>query len=100
MSGFDCSGLTTYIYKELFGIVNLPRSARGQATAGRPVTRDNIEIGDIICFDWSGGDGICDHVGIYIGSGQYIHASYSKGYVLEATLKASSPVVSIRRIIG
>ena len=99
MDGFDCSGLTTYIYQELFGITNLPRSARGQATAGKAVTRDSIEIGDIICFDWSGNDGICDHVGIYIGGGQYIHASYSKGLVLEATLKSSSPVVSIRRII-
>jgi cell wall-associated NlpC family hydrolase len=99
MDGFDCSGLTTYIYLELFGINNLPRSARGQATAGKAVPLDSIEIGDIICFDWSGNDGICDHVGIYIGGGQYIHASYTKGYVLEATLKPSFPVVSVRRII-
>jgi len=99
MDGFDCSGLTTYIYQELFGITNLPRSARGQATAGKAVPLASIEIGDIICFDWSDNDGICDHVGIYIGNGQYIHASYTKGYVLEATLKPSFPVVSVRRII-
>ncbi|HAL73641.1 MAG TPA: hypothetical protein DCM45_00945 [Clostridiales bacterium] len=99
MDGFDCSGLTTYIYLELFGITNLPRTALGQATAGKAVPLDSIEIGDIICFDWSHNDGICDHVAIYIGGGQYIHASYSKGYVLEATLKPTFPVVSVRRII-
>lgn len=99
MSGFDCSGFTTYIYQQLFGIT-LPRSAKSQAGAGIAVSADTIRTGDILCFDWSNGDGICDHVGLYIGGGQYIHASYSKGLVLESTVNFSrNPIVSIRRII-
>ncbi|MEA4890455.1 MAG: NlpC/P60 family protein [Clostridiaceae bacterium] len=98
-SGFDCSGFTSYIYKQLFA-VTLPRTAKSQASAGISVAKANIEIGDIICFDWSGSDGVCDHVGLYIGGGQYIHASYSSGKVVQSALNMSkSPIVSIRRII-
>ncbi len=97
-TGFDCSGLTLYIYQTLFR-VTLPRSASGQAGAGVAVSRANIQIGDIICFDWDHGDGICDHVGIYIGGGEYIHAAHSRGMVVQTTLKPTNPVVSIRRII-
>lgn len=99
MSGFDCSGFTTYIYQQMFGLT-LPRSAKTQAGAGIAVGAANIQIGDILCFDWSSSDGVCDHVGLYIGNGQYIHASSSKGLVLESTVNFSrNPIVSIRRII-
>ena len=97
--GFDCSGLTTYIYKELFNIT-LPRSAKDQARAGTKVSSSNIQIGDILCFDWSSPYGVCDHVGIYIGSGEYIHASYTAGKVKQSTVNFSrNPIISIRRII-
>ncbi len=97
--GFDCSGLTTYIYKKLFNIT-LPRSAKDQARAGTKVSSSAIEIGDILCFDWSSPYGVCDHVGIYIGNGEYIHASYSAGLVKQSTVNFSrNPIISIRRII-
>lgn len=104
--GFDCSGFTSYIYKTLFAI-KLPRSARDQAKFGTPVSSADIRVGDILCFDWFNNDGICDHVGLYIGNGKYIHASSSdrtyytdSGAVKEATVVfGKSPVVSIRRII-
>ena len=104
--GFDCSGVTYYIYKALFAI-KLPRISRDQANYGVPVASTNLEIGDILCFDWSYNDGICDHVGIYIGGGKYVHASSSnrtyyldRGAVVETTLViGKSPLISIRRII-
>ena len=104
--GFDCSGVTYYIYKELFAI-KLPRISRDQANYGVPVASTDLEVGDILCFDWSYNDGICDHVGIYIGGGKYIHASSSnrtyypdRGAVVEATLViGKSPLIAIRRII-
>jgi cell wall-associated NlpC family hydrolase len=104
--GFDCSGFTSYIYKTLFDI-KLPRSARDQAKFGTPVSSADIRVGDILCFDWFYNDGICDHVGLYIGNGKYIHASSSdrtyytdSGAVKEATVVfGKSPVISIRRII-
>lgn len=98
MSGFDCSGFTTYIYQTLFDITP-PRSALGQSSAGVAVARADIQIGDIICFDWDSPFGKCDHVGLYIGDGQYIHAASSKGKVLQSTLKSTNPIVSIRRLI-
>ena len=97
MSGFDCSGLTLYIYKQLFGIT-LPRSARGQASAGKAVSYSNIDIGDIICLDCDHNDGIVDHVGIYIGDGQMIDASATAGKVRQKTLRTDD-IVTIRRII-
>jgi cell wall-associated NlpC family hydrolase len=104
--GFDCSGFTSYVYKVLFA-VKLPRSARDQAGAGIEVSSSEIQVGDIICFDWFNSDGICDHVGLYIGGGKYIHASSSdrtyypdSGAVKESTVVfGKNPVVSIRRII-
>lgn len=98
MSGFDCSGFTTYIYKTLFGITP-PRTALGQSSAGVAVAMADIQIGDIICFDWDSPYGKCDHVGLYIGDNQYIHAASSKGLVLQSTLKSTNPIVSIRRLI-
>ncbi len=104
--GFDCSGFTSYVYKTLFGI-KLPRTARDQSGYGQPVSNADIAIGDILCFDWFKDDGICDHVGLYIGNGRYVHASSSDrtyfsdcGAVKEATVVfGRSPVISIRRII-
>ena len=105
-TGFDCSGFTSYIYKTLFSI-NLPRTAKDQSFYGTAVTREQIRVGDILCFDWSKADGICDHVGLYIGGGRYIHASSSdrtyfedSGAVKESVVNFSTfPIVSIRRII-
>jgi cell wall-associated NlpC family hydrolase len=98
-SGFDCSGFTSYIYRTLFDI-SLPRSAHDQSKAGVAVSSSEIEIGDILCFDWSSPHGVCDHVGIYIGGGKYIHASYTNRHVIESTVNfGKTPVISIRRII-
>lgn len=104
--GFDCSGLTSYIYKTIFNI-KLPRSARDQATYGLEVSVADIQVGDIICFDYNEPFGYSDHVGIYIGNGRYIHASSSdrtyysdSGAVKEVAIDfAKKPVISIRRVI-
>lgn len=96
--GIDCSGFTLYIYKKMCGIT-LPHKASSQAKSGKKVSRSNIEVGDIVCFDWSG-DGVTEHVGLYIGNNKYIDASQSAGKVRQATINWSTyPVVSIRRIV-
>lgn len=104
MSGFDCSGFTRYIYTTMFHIT-LPHSSREQSLSSgialaKPFSLSAMKVGDIICFDWSSPSGVCDHVGLYIGGGQYIHASSSAGKVVESTLNLSrNPIVAIRRII-
>ena len=99
-SGFDCSGLTAYIYSRLFH-VTLPHSALSQSRLGRGVAKSAMQVGDIICFDWDSPHGSCDHVGIYIGGGQYIHAAHSRGRVVQSTLRlGSDPILTVRRFIG
>ncbi|MCX7710601.1 MAG: C40 family peptidase [Clostridia bacterium] len=71
--GFDCSGLTKYVYSK-YGI-RLNRVAADQAKQGTKVTRDKLKAGDLVFFDTDGGRNYINHVGMYIGNGQFIHAS-------------------------
>jgi len=72
--GFDCSGLTMTIY-QLNGL-NLPRNSAMQYEAGTPVERiKDIEKGDLVFFALKRAN-MVSHVGIYIGNGKFIHASY------------------------
>ena len=68
-TGFDCSGFTSYIFKQ-YGI-SLSRTAAGQYSNGVAVSRANLQPGDLVMFGKSG----INHVAIYIGGGQIIHAS-------------------------
>lgn len=70
---FDCSGLTYYLYKKHAG-VTLPRSSASQATAGTTVSKSDMKPGDLIFFINPGASRI-GHVAIYVGGGQYVHAS-------------------------
>ena len=65
-AGFDCSGLVMYVYAQL-GIA-LPHFAAAQYTLGSPVSRDQLQPGDLVFFE------NLNHVGIYIGGGQVVHA--------------------------
>jgi cell wall-associated NlpC family hydrolase len=64
--GFDCSGLVMYVYAQLG--ISLPHFAAAQYGFGTPVSRDQLQPGDLVFFDG------LNHVGIYIGGGQMVHA--------------------------
>lgn len=66
-SAFDCSGLTSWAYRQAG--VNIPRTSQAQASAGTPVSLDALQPGDIIVY-YSG----ASHVGIYTGHGTIIDA--------------------------
>jgi Cell wall-associated hydrolases (invasion-associated proteins) len=79
-SGFDCSGFTMYVYSQ-FG-VSLPHTATGQwqsSTGTKIYSSSSLQTGDLVFFcDPSRSNGkACSHAGIYIGGGQFIHASSS-----------------------
>ncbi len=71
--GFDCSGFTKYVYSN-FGI-SLERTSVDQASQGKHVDKSDLKVGDLVFFDTNGGHNRINHVGIYIGSGKFIHAS-------------------------
>ena len=72
-SGFDCSGFVWYVFKN-HGI-NLNRVAADQAKQGTWVAKENLIAGDLVFFDTRGTGSYINHVGIYIGKGEFIHAS-------------------------
>lgn len=79
-SGIDCSGFTMKVFAQ-FGI-SLPHGATGQYALCTPVTTAERAPGDLVFFNTSG-RGI-GHVGIYLGGGQFIHASTSRGVVISS----------------
>ena len=73
--GFDCSGFTRYVFANIG--INLPRMADGQYAIGRPVSTERLQSGDLVFFEtYEPGP---SHVGIYIGNGQFISATSSRG---------------------
>lgn len=78
-TGFDCSGFTSYVYSQ--NGINLPRISRDQYKVGTWVAFENIQPGDLVFFSFAK-NGIIDHVGIYLGGGQFINASSSKGVTI------------------
>lgn len=79
-SGFDCSGFTSYVYKQ-FG-VNLSRTAAGQYNNGTSIDRGSLQAGDLVMFGPSASN--INHVGIYIGGGQIVHAANkSRGVTID-----------------
>ena len=73
-NSFDCSGLTKYVYNH-FGY-NINRTATQQLKNGITVSKENLQPGDLVFFNSNGtGANIATHVGIYIGNGEFLHAS-------------------------
>lgn len=70
--GIDCSGLVQQVYKR-YGI-NLPRVTYDQIGQGKSVKMEGLRAGDLVFFDTIRGRSGPDHVGIYLGKGQMIHA--------------------------
>ncbi len=79
-SGFDCSGLIGYVYRDAAGI-SLPRSTREMIVMGAPnIRREQLQSGDLVFFATSGGSQV-SHAGIYVGEGRFVHAPASGGTV-------------------
>ncbi|SHJ93127.1 C40 family peptidase [Paramaledivibacter caminithermalis] len=75
---FDCSGFTSYVFKKCG--IKLPRTSREQAKVGKKVSKSDLQAGDLVFFNRNGKGTYITHVGIYIGNGQFIHASSGSKY--------------------
>ena len=97
-NSFDCSGFTSYVFK-LHG-VSLSRTAKGQYSNGTAVARGDLQPGDLVMFGPSV-SGI-NHVGIYIGGGQIVHAANpSRGVTIDTINSGyyNNNYVGARRVI-
>jgi cell wall-associated NlpC family hydrolase len=92
--GFDCSGLIAYVYGQVG--VSLPHYTGAQWTMGVPVSRGDLQPGDLVFFNGLG------HAGIYIGGNQMIHAPHSGDVVKISSLSGwyDQTYVGARRITG
>lgn len=101
---FDCSGFTSYVFKNMG--IELNRSSREQYQQGAPVSKDNLQSGDLVFFTSRGSGRSIGHVGIVVdvdpvsGSFNFIHASI-KGVKVSNSKEAyySRRYVGARRVI-
>ncbi len=92
-SGFDCSGFTSYVFKN-FG-VSLPRVSSAQTSVGSKVAYSDLQAGDLVFF----GNGSISHVGIYVGGGNMIH-SPRPGKSVEITTMKYHNFITARRVVN
>ena len=78
--GIDCSGFVYRTFEELYDL-RLPRTTEEQVELGEKVRRERLQVADLVFFKtgWR-----TRHVGIYIGEGQFLHASTSRGVVISS----------------
>ena len=81
--GTDCSGMTMQVYKKITGI-KLPRDSRSQQSFTKRIKRTDLTPGDLVFFASKAGGSRVGHVGIYIGGGEFIHASSSRGVIISS----------------
>lgn len=80
--GFDCSGFVLYVYNQAG--FNLPRMADAQYKVGLPIRQKDLRPGDLVFFStYEPGP---SHVGIYLGNGDFIHASSGAGHIMITSL--------------
>lgn len=77
--GTDCSCFVITFFKEVYGI-NLPRKSEDMLAKTNIIERENLKIGDLLFFKISGDK--VSHVAIYISKGNFIHATTSKGVMV------------------
>ncbi len=94
-AGVDCSGFVQQIFK-LYG-VTLPRVSKEQAKSGSAVSSGNKKVGDLIFY--ANSNGVVDHVAIYIGNNQVVHAASTKAGIKISNWDYRTPH-SIRNVLG
>jgi cell wall-associated NlpC family hydrolase len=88
-SAFDCSGLVMWSFRQAG--MSLPHSSQALATGGQPVSRDQIQPGDLVTYYSD-----ASHVAIYIGDGMMVHAS-TFGTPVRVAPVDNAPIHNIRR---
>ena len=91
--GVDCSGFTQALYRQLG--ISIPRTSREQARGGIGVSASSLKPGDLVFY---GSSSYINHVAMYIGNGQVIHASNRRDGIKISNMYYRSPVKCARYI--
>lgn len=78
-TGVDCSGFTLAVYTAVYGMM-IPRVSREQYRISRKISTTELQEGDLVFFNTTG-RGV-SHVGVYLGNNKFIHASVSRGVMV------------------
>lgn len=99
-NGLDCSGYTSVLYHRVAGM-NLPRTSAQQFKVGRTVGQDDLRPGDLVFFRGPNGRDI-EHVGVYLGSSYFTHASASRGVTYNSMKERyyRGNYIGGRRVVG
>lgn len=92
---FDCSGFVRYVFAH-FGVNFANRTTEGMVNEGTPVSVSQLQPGDVVYFQNSGGD--VHHVGIYVGNGCYINAPHTGSSVSVTPISGTGDTVIGRRM--
>ncbi|WP_156299529.1 C40 family peptidase [Streptobacillus canis] len=82
---FDCSGFVNYVFSKNTSI-RLPRVSKDMATYAQKKKVEDLRVGDLLFFNTSGSGNNINHVGIYIGNNEFIHASSAQKKVTISTI--------------
>lgn len=78
--GIDCSGFALLLEKEIYGL-SLPRRSKDQASAIKEKKLSELKEGDLIFFSFGGNE--VDHVGVYLNTNFFVHASTTRGVIVD-----------------
>ncbi|MBN6038291.1 C40 family peptidase [Amycolatopsis sp. 195334CR] len=96
---FDCSGLTSWAYRQAG--ISIPRTSRQQYTAGKPVSLNALQPGDLLFYDdGTGNPGAIHHVGMFVGNGKMVDAPTEGQLVDVRSMKGDGHLMGARRIVG
>lgn len=87
-TGADCSGFVQYVMRNAAG-VSIPRTSREQAKTGRTITSSEMRPGDLIYYTNS--SGTVNHVAMYMGNGQVVHAASTRSGIRISTWNYRTP---------
>jgi peptidoglycan DL-endopeptidase CwlO len=96
---FDCSGLTSWAYKQAG--ITIPRTSRQQWTAGKAVSLNALQPGDLLFYDdGTGNPATIHHVGMFVGDGKMIDAPTEGQLVDVRSMRGDGHLIGARRIVG
>jgi probable lipoprotein NlpC len=79
-NGIDCSGFALLLEKDIYGL-KIPRRSAEQANVIDNKNLNQLKEGDLIFFSFGGGE--VDHVGVYLNNKYFVHASPSRGIIVD-----------------